>query len=315
MRNKMFFIVVLLTTLVASGSAQTVPTTVSFTARIVDGGVLLQGAHDFSFRLYDAATNGTQVWAEDHSGIEVEDGMVFLKLGSMTPLDAAVFTGAPIYLEVQVDRTPLSPRIELTSVPYAIRADTASKLGNLSPSDVVSTVTPGTGVTAAISGGDLAIGLADEGVTMSKVALPMGAPTERTCFPLSSCPNRALAAGTSDHFVGGSFTVSESGTCLVLMTGQIYSGAANTSNLPSFRPTIRVNNMNEEIPDDFPLINSPFYPTVPALPAAGYTPPFTVGRTFGVVAGQSIQFGCRFTNVTGDWVGDTAYCWISYICQ
>jgi hypothetical protein len=108
--------------------AATVPGTITFAARIVDEKTEaeLTGSHTATFALYDAETGGTSVWNESHP-VEVEDGMVFVELGSQNTLDTKVFDGKQLWLQVSVDGNTMEPRIALASVPYAVRAAAASK--------------------------------------------------------------------------------------------------------------------------------------------------------------------------------------------
>jgi hypothetical protein len=115
-----------------------VPETMQITARIQDGGAPATGAHGFAFRLYTQATGGEPVWKEDDVTLAVQDGLLSRELGTVTPLPP-VLTGVKLYLELVVDGITLSPRMLVTSAPYAIRAGTAAKaerLGELAPGDV-----------------------------------------------------------------------------------------------------------------------------------------------------------------------------------
>jgi hypothetical protein len=105
-----------------------VPPTISFTARINDGGTALGGAHNFVFRLFDAETGGTERWAETHTSISVEQGLVAVALGSHAPLTPAILTGEPLWIEVTLDSETMSPRLPLRTVPYAARAGDAATL-------------------------------------------------------------------------------------------------------------------------------------------------------------------------------------------
>ncbi|MBL8956318.1 MAG: hypothetical protein JNK82_36430 [Myxococcaceae bacterium] len=123
----------------AVAAAQGVPQRLSFTGNLTNSGAPETGNHDFTFRLFDAPTGGTQAWTETQTGIVVTNGMVFATLGGVTPLTPAIFNGATLYLEVQVDTTVLSPRSQIASVPYAIRAgvaNTAEAIGSLQASAV-----------------------------------------------------------------------------------------------------------------------------------------------------------------------------------
>ncbi|NVB83333.1 MAG: hypothetical protein HOV81_33485 [Kofleriaceae bacterium] len=108
--------------------AESVPTTVSFAARLVDDKTdeVLDGDHVATFALFDAETAGTSVWNESHE-VTAEDGMVYVDLGSKTPLDGNVLDGRKLWLQVSLDGAVMEPRISLASVPYAMRSASAAK--------------------------------------------------------------------------------------------------------------------------------------------------------------------------------------------
>ena len=87
-------------------------------------------AYDLRFALYDAAVGGTLLWSEEHEGIATRDGAFTVLLGRITPLEEALLSGGPRWLEVSVrgpaaaDFTTLSPR-------QTLRAATASTEGEL----------------------------------------------------------------------------------------------------------------------------------------------------------------------------------------
>jgi hypothetical protein len=111
-----------------------VPGRVAFTARVVDEGVPVEGPVEVTLHLFRAATGGTSVWTESHR-VEAEQGLVSLGIGEQTPLDGSVLDGA-LFLEVTVDSTVLSPRLAIGSVPFALRAEQAERVGDLRPVDI-----------------------------------------------------------------------------------------------------------------------------------------------------------------------------------
>ena len=123
---------------IPTASAQ-VPTAMNFAGRVADADGPVDGSVDLEFAIYDGATGGTQLWSEVHEGVSADQGLVHATLGSTTPLDSSVVTGASLYLEVTVNGDVMEPRVALVSVPYALRAavaDTAETLGDLAPGDV-----------------------------------------------------------------------------------------------------------------------------------------------------------------------------------
>ncbi len=118
-------ILAVLLTCVAATSvfAQGAPATVSFAARLQDAGQPLTGNHDFVFALFDAPTAGSNLWQETRTGVALQDGgLLYLDLGSVTPLTSLVFAGNARYLEITIDGVVSSPRVLIESVPYSLRS-------------------------------------------------------------------------------------------------------------------------------------------------------------------------------------------------
>jgi hypothetical protein len=113
----------------AASTAHAVPGTVNHQGRLLDGlGAPQSGAHDLHVSIYDQATNGNLLWTETHT-VTLEDGYYAVALGSGTPLTSTVLDGTTRYLQIQVGTDPaLVPRTAVMSVPYAVRADTASSV-------------------------------------------------------------------------------------------------------------------------------------------------------------------------------------------
>lgn len=82
-----------------------------------------------AFRLYVASTGGSLVWSETHIAVPVIRGIFNVLLGSDTPIPTSIFTGDPLWLEIQVMTDTLSPRQKLVSVGYAIKALKADSAG------------------------------------------------------------------------------------------------------------------------------------------------------------------------------------------
>jgi hypothetical protein len=104
-----------------------VPATISFSARLVDDktGVAVVGTHHVEFELFDVESGGTALWNEGRD-LEVEDGLLFADIGETKPLDAVVFDGRRLFLQVKLDDAVMEPRIGLSSVPYAMRSAVAT---------------------------------------------------------------------------------------------------------------------------------------------------------------------------------------------
>lgn len=88
---------------------------------------------DFRFSVWTEAplTQGTEIWAEEHDCVKVDNGVFSVLLGAAVPLSETVFEGPDRWLQIEVrdcpDNTwdnPQDPRTRLTTVPYAFRVAT-----------------------------------------------------------------------------------------------------------------------------------------------------------------------------------------------
>jgi hypothetical protein len=113
----------------ASTAMAEVPQKINYQGRLIDNvtGEPRVGSHSMIFRIYDAVSEGTELWSETHVVVADSAGVVAIILGDKVPIDVA-FDGAT-WLQVEVMGEALWPRRELVSVPYAFRASDADSLG------------------------------------------------------------------------------------------------------------------------------------------------------------------------------------------
>ena len=140
-RAGLFALAILL--MVQTASLAAVPTTLSFTARLVDekSGDAVSGSHHLSFELFDKDIGGTSVWKEARDVTIDVDGVLFTNVGETKALDGSVFDGKKLFLEVKLDEVAMDPRISIDAVPYAIHAANSDALGTLTAADVQKRVT------------------------------------------------------------------------------------------------------------------------------------------------------------------------------
>jgi hypothetical protein len=127
-----------------------VGTAFTYQGQLADGSGPIDGTCDFAFALYDAATIGTQIGSDVAvNGVTVTNGSFAVQID----FGAGVFTGEARFLEVTVDcgsgPTTLSPRQELTPVPYA--------LGLRPGATIEGTGTALTGITSGASATDAGV--------------------------------------------------------------------------------------------------------------------------------------------------------------
>jgi hypothetical protein len=128
---------VLMTLLVLTASLiQAQTSTITYQGRLTDGGTAANGTYDLQFKLYDALTAGNQIPASSpitltKTGVNVANGIFTVQLD----FGASAFPGADRFLDIGVKHpadptyTPLVPRQQLTSSPYAIHSLAAANVG------------------------------------------------------------------------------------------------------------------------------------------------------------------------------------------
>lgn len=123
--------------------------TLNFQARLLNstGSLVADGAYSVQFRLYTAASGGTNEWTESQS-VTVKNGYFSANLGSVTPFPGAIDWSQEKWLTMNVNSDgEMTPRIKLTAVPYAFRAGQADSLtitgGSVSGDDLLQKA-PGT---------------------------------------------------------------------------------------------------------------------------------------------------------------------------
>lgn len=98
------------------------PTTIAYQGTLASaGGTPLNATVNIEFKVYDTLTGGTALWSETKS-VQVTNGKFAVELGTTSPLIDQLF-GQPLYLGIKVAADgEMTPRLNLTSTPYAFRA-------------------------------------------------------------------------------------------------------------------------------------------------------------------------------------------------
>jgi len=162
-----------------------IPRTINYQGMLTDDqGQPLSGDYKFEFFIYGVPTGGTPLWSEFQLGIPVEDGLFNVMLGEFKPIPDSVFDEPERFLGIRVGTAPeLSPRIQLTSVAYAYRANRADFAGEAGTAETDNdwTIT-GNNMHSALSG---------------NVGIGTGSPTEKLDVN-GTARLRGMALGT-DH--------------------------------------------------------------------------------------------------------------------
>lgn len=218
----------------ATSAEAAVPGRVTFTARLVDNGAPVTGAIQVKLDLFRAQTGGTSVWTESHT-TTASDGLVSIGMGEQLPFDPVVLDGA-LFLEVTVGSTVLSPRLAIGSVPYALRADSADKLGELAADDlqrrIFGTCPSGSSIQSIDAAGAVTCetdddskntfgaGLIDNGGAVSVDAAFVQRRVTGAC-PAGSSINAIAADGTTSCEVDDNTPVSAGAGVLISSTGVV----------------------------------------------------------------------------------------------
>lgn len=97
-------------------------TTITYQGQLQGEAALYDGEVDMRFALFDSPTAGTQIGPTIlREGVAVSDGLFQVELDF-----GEVISDAPVYLQVEVSGTLLSPRQRMTAAPLAVHALSAS---------------------------------------------------------------------------------------------------------------------------------------------------------------------------------------------
>ncbi|MFH1501884.1 MAG: hypothetical protein ABIG03_02425 [Candidatus Eisenbacteria bacterium] len=113
-----------------------VPTTMNYQVMLTDNAdlALVDTAVQVVFRLYTDPLVGSLEWTETHNTQTNHIGVVSVVLGETTPLDPTDFD-QPLWLEVEIGGETMTPRRELTSAAFALRAHDSDYLGGVLASE------------------------------------------------------------------------------------------------------------------------------------------------------------------------------------
>jgi len=117
---------------------QPVPNFLNYQGRLIDqstGKPIPDGNHNVTFRIYDAESGGSLKDGPYSSNVTTQNGLFNALIGQ---INASVFDGSDLWVEMEVDGETISTRQRIVSVAYAIRATSAADadtLGGKSPSE------------------------------------------------------------------------------------------------------------------------------------------------------------------------------------
>jgi hypothetical protein len=102
-----------------------VPHKINYQGYLTDAdGNQITGDLDMTFKIYDSPTGGAPLWSETQTSVRVGKGLFTVILGSVNPIPGDVFpSGGSRWLETEIEDQTLTPRKEIVSVAYALKAD------------------------------------------------------------------------------------------------------------------------------------------------------------------------------------------------
>lgn len=196
------FIVFVVSSLFATGqqaSPSAVPRRVRISGAVTNAdGTPRTGVVGVLFSVYPAQSGGTALWTEIQNVRPDANGQFSVVLGSEHPdgVPAELFSsGAALWLGIQSDGDPEQPRVELVSVPYALKAADADTLGGYSLQQILAggvTLSPLTTVTGPIVRN--AVTLAEPGRTTRTDSVASPIPGPRVLISLNNTPSGIVEA-------------------------------------------------------------------------------------------------------------------------
>lgn len=102
--------------------ALAVPTQIPYTGLLSENGTPVSGVVNLTVKLYPTPAGGSELYSESFPGTAVQNGVYHLMLN----VPPNVWDGTDRWLAVSVNGgSPLEPRVQISSVPYAVRAGLA----------------------------------------------------------------------------------------------------------------------------------------------------------------------------------------------
>ena len=106
--------IVIFLVLIISVNLTAVPATINFQGALKDAnGVPVNDTKYLDFRIYDDPNTGTLLWNEDHTAVEIVDGIFSEELGSSSPFPSDLFDNSELYLTFYVGGSEMTPRQKL----------------------------------------------------------------------------------------------------------------------------------------------------------------------------------------------------------
>lgn len=144
---------------------------ITYQGRLSDNGGNANGSYNLVFRFFSTPFAGTELCNTSKPGTTVTGGVFTTSLGPTvtdgpsagvyTDLSNVFIDFQTLYLQVDVNGTPIGPRTRLEAVPYAVNADRANSLGDVDIVGGSTFVVGGSPALLTIAGANMVIQLGD----------------------------------------------------------------------------------------------------------------------------------------------------------
>jgi hypothetical protein len=182
----------------ASGVAQAQPSAVPYVGHLTyASGGAFDGTVAVEARLYGSPTNNDLVWGPQvFPAVLVSRGVLSIVLTEAAGVSVAagLASGQPRYLAIRIGAVDLLPRQQVLSVPYALEAGSAQRLGNILPSQVLTQGDLDLQGTLSVNG-NLVVDETGEWVGPPPAG---GSTNSETTGPLNLYVNGSLGSDTND---------------------------------------------------------------------------------------------------------------------
>jgi len=99
-------------------------------------GSLINENIELSLSLFNAETGGDELWKEERTDFPVENGYISVYLGEVEEIDTSLITKAEeLWLQIVFNGEKM-PRVRLASVPFALEAINAQRIGNVTEAQI-----------------------------------------------------------------------------------------------------------------------------------------------------------------------------------
>jgi hypothetical protein len=152
---------------------------ITYQGRLADNGGNANGSYNLVFRFFNTPFAGTEICNTSKPGTVVSGGVFTTTLGGTvtdgpggglyTELSDVFKTFSTLYLQVEVNGTPITPRTKLTTVPSAVNADRAHSLADVAVVSGSTWLVDGSDAALTIDGSNLSLQLGGSAADVTKL--------------------------------------------------------------------------------------------------------------------------------------------------